>query len=105
MLLSGHNSYDMVQVISSFPIISNFSQEQNELTDNHNTAFQLTRKCFGFLKGRFRRLLEKIDFEDTNFVSQCIQTACVLHNICIKFNDECNFFTHDSNFTERSGED
>lgn len=67
-------------------------------------ALQLTKKCFGFLKGRFRRLSEKMDFEDINFVCQCIQTACVLHNICIKSNDECKFFINDSIFKDLNSE-
>lgn len=68
-------------------------------------ALELTKKCFGFLKGRFRRLSDKMDFEDINFMCQCIQTACVLHNICVKYNDECKFFINDSDSMDLNSED
>ena len=43
--------------------------------------------AFGMLKGRFRRL-QHINMRSIEYVVKSVITACVLHNICIKNEDE-----------------
>lgn len=74
---------------------ANLSSEQQL---NHNIALQTAQKCFGYVKGRFRRLQRDLDYCDLKFATQCIQTSIVLHNILLNFNDDCNFYIEDDKF-------
>lgn len=77
------------------------NEEQKNFNERLELAFEVAKKCFGFVKGRFKRLQETFSYCDTQFVSQCVTTACILHNLCIQFKDQCNYYTEDMNFIEK----
>lgn len=55
----------------------------------------MATKTFGYLKGRFQRLQHNLENKDLPFAVKCIQAACVLHNICMQYEDECTFFVQE----------
>lgn len=70
------------------PFKDNGSLTRNQKTFNYRLSSSriVIENAFGLLKGRFRRLKY---FENKNimFITKCVVTATVLHNICIDFND------------------
>lgn len=72
-------------------------KDNGRLTPNHRTfnyklssARVIVENAFGFLKGRFRRLYF-LNNLDLMLATKLIMMACVLHNICIKGNDDTEF--------------
>lgn len=66
----------------------------NNLNTSIEIGLQFWETGFEYVLKRFKRL-QGIMNEDVGFVSQCIPTAFILHNICVNFEDECNFRTND----------
>jgi hypothetical protein len=60
-----------------------------------SSARQVVERCFGHLKGRFRRLRE-ITVHDIEDIVTTITSGCILHNLCILHEDElADFFDRD----------
>ncbi|XP_066589982.1 putative nuclease HARBI1 [Prorops nasuta] len=63
----------------------------NDRENNYNTKHSQTRtvieRAFGILKNRFRKL-KYIYMYNTEMIPLVIITSCILHNICIKNEDE-----------------
>lgn len=53
---------------------------------NHAATRQVIERCFALLFGRFRRL-KYLDMNCIDLVPATILAACVLHNICLQYND------------------
>jgi hypothetical protein len=66
---------------------------------NYNRALSARRveieKAFGCLKRRFRRLLCGIDMVDLVEINQLVMGACVLHNLCMLYDEEQDFLEDD----------
>lgn len=52
----------------------------------HAQTRQVIERTFGLLFGRFRRL-RYVDMTKTELIPSTIIACCVLHNICLKYND------------------
>ena len=73
-------------------------RDHGNLTPNerrYNGALA-TRRCvieraFGVLKRRFRRLQVKIDMHSIDEINALIVAACVMHNLCMLYDDDTDF--------------
>jgi hypothetical protein len=72
----------------------------------YNVALSMRRtdieRAFGVLKCRFRRLLLGIDMVDLSEIDEVILASCVLHNICMLYDDETDFVEDDYDDFERN---
>lgn len=58
----------------------------------------VVEKAFGYLKGRFRRIKFFSEYRDMPFISNTIVAACILHNICLDYNDDnFNYYSEEAN--------
>ena len=51
----------------------------------------MIERAFGILKGRWRYFLNKLPMRRTDLIPYYILCACVLHNICLKREDELEY--------------
>ncbi|XP_064643077.1 putative nuclease HARBI1 [Lineus longissimus] len=68
-------------------IIRNITRDQKRYNKRHNSARVVIERAFGQLKGRFRRLRD-FDCSDFELLCHSILAACVMHNLCLKSNDD-----------------
>lgn len=68
----------------------NLQPHQINFNIHHAKARQVIERAFALLFGRFRRL-KYLDMNRTDLIPFVVQAACVLHNICLMFNDNDNF--------------
>ena len=72
----------------------------NDVQTYYNVQHSKTRvdieRTFGLLKCRWRRLKYLIMY-DLQYIPLIIQVCCILHNICISFNDELDENYYNSN--------
>lgn len=59
-------------------------------------ARQVIERAFCLLFGRFRRL-KYLDMNRTDLIPRVVQAACVLHNICLMFNDNDGNYEEEGN--------
>ena len=52
----------------------------------------IVERSMGLLKGRFRKLKVIADVDRARFLPKLITAACTLHNFCIYFHDEIEYF-------------
>lgn len=62
------------------------SHNQKQFNYRHSSVRIIVEHAFGLLKCRFRRL-RAFENRNVSFISKCVVAACVLHNICINFDD------------------
>ena len=74
-------------LVTPFKDYGNLSRNQRLFNVCHSKSRQVIERSFGLLKVRFRRLL-RFDASDIKLIINTILSACVLHNICIKMNEE-----------------
>ncbi|XP_017482472.1 PREDICTED: putative nuclease HARBI1, partial [Rhagoletis zephyria] len=65
----------------------NLSVSQRNFNKVHSSTRIVVENAFGLLKTRFRRLLHFTEQTNLCFVVNLIVSACILHNICITFDD------------------
>lgn len=82
--------------MTPFPEKENLTTKQIEFNKSLTSAYLVTSKTFGYLKGRFQRLQHNLENRSFSFAVKCIQAACVLHNICMQNADDCPFFVQDN---------
>lgn len=85
--LLGDSAYPSLRwLVPPFKDNGNLSNNQKDFNYRHSSTRIVIENTFGLLKGRFRRLkfFENIKI---GFVVKCVIGACVLHNICINFDD------------------
>ncbi|XP_018361569.1 PREDICTED: putative nuclease HARBI1 [Trachymyrmex cornetzi] len=63
------------------------SEAQINFNQSLCSARVMIERAIGFLKGRFRSLLDKLYMKRTDLIPQYIIVCCVLHNICILHED------------------
>nr|XP_011424993.3 putative nuclease HARBI1 [Crassostrea gigas] len=85
-------------LVTPFRDFGNLTRGQRLFNVCHSKARQVIERSFGLLKVRFRRLL-RFDACDMNLIVKSNLSACVLHNICIKMNEE-NFDLFDDDNTD-----
>ncbi|CAI6354135.1 unnamed protein product [Macrosiphum euphorbiae] len=62
------------------------SEQEKFFNVSLSRARQSIERCFALLKGRFRRL-KYLDMKKIELIPQTIIACCVLHNICLQFDD------------------
>lgn len=68
------------------------SRKQKNYNFKHSSTRVYIEQTFGLLKGRFR-ILKHVNFYNTEFISELVVACCVLHNICMRNNDEIDVDT------------
>ncbi|KAF0708543.1 putative nuclease HARBI1, partial [Aphis craccivora] len=64
----------------------NLSEQEKFFNISLSRARQSIERCFALLKGRFRHL-KYLDMKKVELVPQTIIACCVLHNICLQFDN------------------
>ncbi|KAG5897800.1 Protein ANTAGONIST OF LIKE HETEROCHROMATIN PROTEIN 1 [Gonioctena quinquepunctata] len=77
----------------------NLHPTQTHFNVCYETGFGIVLESFGLLKGRFQRL-QHFENRDVPFIKQCVEAACVIHNLCIDCEDEEDFFFPDTGLFE-----
>lgn len=93
----GDSAYPLLSwLVPPFRDNGHLTAQQSEFNFLHSSTRMPVERAFGYLKGRFRRLkfLELLNIE---FIPKLITSACIMHNIAIKENDENEFFADDIN--------
>lgn len=89
--LLGDNGYPLRQhIITPYKDYGNLSPQQRTFNRKLSTTRVLIENSFGILKSRFRQL-QILDFHKVKKMAMFIKACCVLHNLCINFNDEVEF--------------
>lgn len=84
--------------MTPFRDFGNLTRGQRLFNVCNSKTRQVIERSFRLLKVRFRRLL-RFDACDMNLIVKSFLSACVLHNICIKLNEE-NFDLFDDDNTD-----
>lgn len=74
-------------LVPPFKDYGNLSESQRNFNKLHSSTRIVVENAFGLLKTRFRRLLHFTEQTNLCFVVNIIVSACILHNICIIFDD------------------
>ncbi|XP_023311782.1 putative nuclease HARBI1 [Anoplophora glabripennis] len=72
--------------IPSYIDRGNLNRYQKNFNKSHAETRQVIERVFALLFGRFRRL-KYLDMNRIDLIPKTVQAACVLHNICLKYND------------------
>ncbi|XP_018573096.1 protein ANTAGONIST OF LIKE HETEROCHROMATIN PROTEIN 1-like [Anoplophora glabripennis] len=93
--LVGGTSYPTYQwLVTPFSTSDQLNPEHEEFNRYLGRACRLVRDAFGKLKERFQRL-NHFENKEIPFIVKCIEAACVIHNICLGKDDDCEFFDRD----------
>ncbi|XP_036329491.1 putative nuclease HARBI1 [Rhagoletis pomonella] len=74
-------------LVPPFKDYGNLSESQRNFNKLHSSTRIVVENAFGLLKTRFRRLLHFTEQTNLCFVVNIIVSACILHNICLIFDD------------------
>ncbi|XP_017469844.1 PREDICTED: putative nuclease HARBI1, partial [Rhagoletis zephyria] len=86
----GDSAYPSTKwLVSPFKDYGNLNESQRKFNEIHSSTRMVVENAFGLLKGRFRRLLRFTEQTDLKVITKIVVSACVLHNICISFDDLC----------------
>ncbi|XP_057655013.1 uncharacterized protein LOC130893152 [Diorhabda carinulata] len=69
------------------------NKESHIFNECHDSASRVFPESLGYLKGRFQRL-QNFENRDMAIVTQCIEAACMLHNLAIDCEDDNEPFTY-----------
>ncbi|XP_064651986.1 putative nuclease HARBI1 [Lineus longissimus] len=86
--LLGDSAYPIQPwLMTPYKDYGNITRDQKRYNKRHNSARVVIERAFGQLKGRFRRLRD-FDCSDFELLCHSILAACVMHNLCLKNNDD-----------------
>lgn len=74
-------------LLTPYKDYGNLTEEQKKYNEKLSSTRVLIENSFGILKGRFRQLLQ-IDMHSVQRITTFIISCCILHNLCIFYNDE-----------------
>lgn len=103
MFLLGDSAYpNLPWLVPPFKDNGTLTGQQKLFNYRHSSTRIVIENAFGLLKGRFRRL-KFFENLKLHFISKAVIAACVLHNICINFDDlDMNI---DADFGENENEE
>jgi hypothetical protein len=78
-------------LITPFRDTGGLNARQRQFNRRLSSARQVVERCFGHLKGRFRRLRE-VPLRTPDAIINIIVSACILHNLCILHHDDVEDF-------------
>lgn len=84
----GDNAYPLREyLLTPYKDYGTLTQAQRTYNYKLSATRVLIENTFGMLKNRFRQLIS-LDFHTVDKITKCILACCVIHNLCIEFNDE-----------------
>ncbi|XP_031358255.1 putative nuclease HARBI1 [Photinus pyralis] len=87
--LIGDSAYPIRQwLLTPYRDYGNLTRQQIKYNKKLSSSRVKIENAFGLLKGRFRQL-GRLDFHKVVKMAQFILCCCVLHNICIDYDDIC----------------
>lgn len=78
-------------LISPFKNYGHLTPQQRRYNTKLSSARQSVERCFGHLKGMFRRLKE-VTLHDPSKIAKLIIAGCILHNLCVIHSDDIEEF-------------
>ncbi|XP_018367010.1 PREDICTED: putative nuclease HARBI1 [Trachymyrmex cornetzi] len=84
----GDSAYPLQWLVPPFRDNGHLTPLETEFNFIHSSTRMIVERAFGYLKGRFRRIKFFSEYRDLPFVTNTIVTACILHNLCLDYNDE-----------------
>lgn len=93
MIIQGHhivgdNAYPLRNwLITPFKNFGNLTPQHVRFNKKLSSVRQTVERCFGHLKGRFRRLKE-VPLHCHADICKLVYAACILHNLCILHEDD-----------------
>lgn len=86
--LIGHSGYPSLPwLVPPFRENKRLTSHQRQLNALHLLTRKMSYKAFHILKGRFRRIKFFAVYRNTEFITDTIVAACILHNYCLQEND------------------
>lgn len=77
----------LIHYLPSYVDCGNLLPIHTNFNTLHAKSRQVIARAFALLLGRFKRL-KYVDMNRTDLIPNIILTACVIHNICLNFNDQ-----------------
>lgn len=74
-------------LITPFKNLVNLKRQQLKSNKRLSTIRQNLERAIGHLKGGFRRLRD-VPLHDHADICSMIYAACILHNLCVQYNDD-----------------
>ncbi len=75
-------------LLTPFRHTANLANEQVCYNKSHSATRMAIERAIGILKGRFRRLMHKLDLDSVESMVEVIMACCVLHNIALTSDSE-----------------
>lgn len=86
--LLGDSAYPLsLNLMTPYKDTGNLTRQQTSYNYKLSKTRSIIERCFGLLKGRFRRL-RYLDCVKTEFLPTVIMATCVLHNIATRNEEE-----------------
>lgn len=90
--LLGDSAYSLQRhVMVPYRDNGHLTVEQTYYNKQLSSSRMMVERTIGLLKGRWRRLLDKLPMRRIDLIPYFIMAACVLHNICLKRQDTFEF--------------
>ena len=100
-IIIGDSAYPLkAWLVTPFRDLGNLNQAQKRFNKRMSSCRQVVERKIGHLKGRFRRLKE-IGARELKTIACTILAGCILHNLCIKSNEEIDEFIENNNHDNR----
>jgi hypothetical protein len=88
----GDNAYPLRNwLITPFKNVGHLTRQQLKFNKRISGVRQNVERAFGHLKGRFRRLRD-VPLHCHREICSLIFSCCVLHNLCVLYNDDIDGF-------------
>lgn len=78
-------------LVTPFKNVGQLTRQQIKFNQRLSSVRQNVERAFGHLKGRFRRLRD-VPLHSHREICTLIYSSCVLHNLCIQYNDDIDGF-------------
>lgn len=91
-------------IVTPFKDYGNLSPVQIDFNRRVSSTRVCVEQAFGILKSRFRYLRGTMRLRDVHFAARLVVACCVLHNICLRSNDNGRDFIDEEDGDEENDE-